>query len=185
MIQKPQTKGEWFRLILQIFLSIACALMLVFIFSNSLKSAEQSIEQSSHTVQIVQDFVAVFDPDSPIVTAQGEDYDLLHEIVRTIAHFAEFGLLGVLLGWCLLSYTTKKKYLLIPLGGVLIVPLIDECLQLFSVGRGMQFSDILLDIGGGILGLVFAVATVWFGLWLHRRRVQKKKKGEQNGQRES
>ena len=90
MIKKPQTKGGWVRLILQILLSIACVLMLAFIFSNSLKSAEQSIEQSSHAVEIVQDFVAVFDPDSPIVTATGEAYDLLHEIVRTIAHFAEF-----------------------------------------------------------------------------------------------
>ncbi len=151
--------------------------MLVFIFSNSLKSASQSIEQSSHTVQAVQDFVAVFDPDSPIVTATGEAYELLHEIVRTVAHFAEFALMGSLFGWCLLSYTTRKKRLLIPLGGVLIVPLIDECLQLFSDGRGMQGFDILLDIGGGVIGLAFAIATVWLGVWLHRRRVQKREKG--------
>lgn len=178
MTKTTKTKGDWARIVLRIVLPILCACLTGFIFSNSLKTGEESIQQSSTIVKAVQDVVAIFNPESAIVTATGEAYDRLHNVVRTLAHFAEFALLGGLYGWCLFSYTLKKKYLPIPLCALAVVPALDECLQLFSAGRGMELTDILIDLGGGFCGFAFAAFTVWWGVKLCRRSVCRKEKGE-------
>lgn len=145
---------------LRILLTAACAFAVGFILYNSIQTAVESAAQSSRVVEVVQQVVANVAPDSPIVTATGEDYDKLHAVVRNLAHFAEYGLLGVLSGWCYRSYTDKKLWLRVAGGGVALLAVIDECLQIFSDGRGAQFTDVLVDVLGGSMGLVFAVFTV-------------------------
>ena len=106
---KVKTWQKYIRTVLRIVLTIACVVTIGFIFSNSLKTAEQSSAQSSTVVETIQKVAQVIAPESKIATATGEEYEALHELIRAWAHFAEFFLLGVLFGWCYCSYTLQKK----------------------------------------------------------------------------
>ena len=149
------------RWILRAVLTALCAFMVGFILYNSLQTAEQSAEQSSTVVEVVQQTVAVIAPQSPIATATGEAYDRLHSAVRTLAHFSEYALLGALGGWCCLAYTLRRIFLAVPAAGIAVLSVVDECLQIFTAGRGAQFTDILVDVLGGLCGLAFALFAVW------------------------
>lgn len=168
-------------LILRATLSIACALMLAFIFSNSLKTGKQSLEQSSQVVAIVQEVASVIAPWSGIAEATGEEYAKLHSAIRSIAHFSEFALFGALFAWCTLSYTRKKRYQLLPLFGVFVTPIIDESLQLLSAGRGAEWMDVLVDITGGLCGMAFALASFALGAYIYYRKKRKNNVGTKLG----
>ncbi len=154
------------RLLVQILLPIACAAWVAFIFSNSLRTGEQSTEQSSTVVEVVQKVVQVFAPNSSIATATGPAYDKLHAVVRTLAHFAEFAVLGALLCWCYFAYTKKWSFVWLPLLGLLFVPAVDELLQKWTDARAAQWSDYVVDVGGCLTGFVFAWFTLLFVTWL-------------------
>ena len=154
----------------RILLSVACAFALGFILYNSIQPAVESARQSGQVVEVVQEVVATIAPESPIATATGEDYDKLHAAVRLIAHFSEYALLGALGAWCYRSYTDKKVWLLLPSCVLAALAVVDECLQLFAEGRGMQFLDIMVDICGGGLGIAVALASVWLVVKVLERR---------------
>ena len=155
----------------RILLSVACAFAIGFILYNSIQTAVESAQQSSRAVEVVQKVVATVAPNSPIVTATGDAYDQLHAAVRTLAHFSEYTVLGVLAGWCYRSYTDKKVWLLVPSVGVALLSVVDECLQLTAEGRGAQFLDVAVDILGGGLGIAFALLMVWLAVkWIQKRR---------------
>ncbi len=164
------------RLLLRLFLTIACAFTLCFIFSNSLKTGEESAAQSSAAVDTLQTVVGWFAPNSPIATATGEAYERLHEIVRLIAHAAEFALFGALLIWCYFSYSGKIEYVIAPVCAVILVPFWDEYLQALTATRASELTDVMVDLCGGIGGALFAIATVALGLWIIKKR--RKKYGE-------
>ena len=155
----------------RILLSVACAFAVGFILYNSIQTAVESARQSSKAVEVVQKVVATVAPNSPIVTATGEAYDRLHAVVRTLAHFSEYALLGALGAWCYRSYTDKKVWLLAPSVGVAVLAVADECLQTMADGRGAQFVDVLVDVCGGCVGVAFALFAIWaVGKILQKRR---------------
>lgn len=158
------------RLVLRILLSVATALWLSFILSNSLKTAEQSATQSSTIVETVQQVAQIVAPESKIANATGEAYDALHAFVRNCAHLVEFAVLGALCCWCYFAYTLQRKYFYIPLLGVLFVPFLDEYLQTFSLGRGVELTDLALDICGGLAGMLFAACCVMIGVRIYCKR---------------
>ena len=162
-------KVKW---ILRAILTALCAFMVGFILYNSLQTAEESAAQSSTVVEVVQQTVAVIAPQSPIATATGDAYDRLHSAVRTLAHFSEYALLGALGGWCLRSYTDKKKWLGVPFGALIVLGTVDEWLQTFAEGRGAQVVDVLVDVAGGACGLGFAVFSVWLVVKLVHARAK-------------
>ena len=156
---------------LRIILTLLCALVLAWIFSNSLAVGEKSSSQSGAVTDAVQDVAGVIAPESSVATATGEDYDKLHMDIRTLAHFCEFVALGGLLLFCYFSYTRKKDFFIIPLWLVLFVPLIDECLQTFTGGRAAQLSDVLIDTAGGLMGMALAFVAFLLGrVWYLRRK---------------
>ena len=159
---------------LRIALTVSCMVVLGFIFSNSLKPGEQSAQQSSTVVEVVQEVAAVIAPNSAIANATGAAYDRLHTYVRIFAHFAEFTLFGALLLWCIVSYTWKKEGLWLSLVGVCLVPIIDESLQFFVAGRGTEFCDVCIDVAGGICGILFAIVVLLIIVWaIDKRRLKK------------
>lgn len=158
------------RWILRGVLTALCALAVGFILYNSLQPAVESAAQSSRVVSLVQRVAVVIAPNSAIANATGEAYQLLHEIVRTLAHFSEYALLGALGGWCCMSYTVKKTVYGIPMVGVIALSMVDEWLQTFTAGRGAQWLDVLVDVAGGWCGVAFAVMTVWMTMMIVKRR---------------
>ncbi len=167
-------KGKVLQWALRIFLTAACTAMLAFIFSNSLKTGEQSVKQSSTMVEVVQNVASVVAPNSSIAKATGEAYDRLHMWVRVFAHFAEFALFGALLLWCIASYTWKKEWLWFSLIGVCCVPMMDESLQYFVADRGVEFYDVCIDVTGGICGILFALIVLLVIVCAIEKRQRKK-----------
>lgn len=159
-------------------LALLCATMatMIFIFSNSLKSAEQSAKQSSDVLQIVQKIATIIAPNSQIANATGDFYDWLHSALRSMAHFLEFFLLGALCSYTCFTYTLSKVWQGGPVATTVAVAVVDECLQLTAASRAFQFTDILLDTCGGGAGIVFAILCVWIGLCIYRKSKAKKQK---------
>ena len=119
------------------------------------------LEKSKEAVEIVQEVVGAVAPESPIATATGEDFDRLHITVRTLAHFAEFVLLGLFATWSCLSFSPKKGWLAAPACFTVATAVFDECLQKFTFGRASELLDVLADGLGGLTGFAFALLSVW------------------------
>lgn len=159
---------------LRILLTLACLGFLAWIFSNSLQSGAESSLQSNKVMKIVQSVAAFVAPNSYIATATGEDYELIHAVVRTLAHFSEFAVLGVLVGCCYCSYTNKKLFVFLPFSFLVCVPLIDEFLQTLTEGRAAEISDILVDMAGACTGLILSLCVIWLIQRLYRKALNRK-----------
>lgn len=155
--------------ILRIVLTTALVLFTAWIFSNSLKVAQDSAAQSQGVTEKVQEVAQVVAPGSFAATAQGEDFKLLDAYVRTAAHFLEFMCLGVLSYWTYCAYTQKKRWMFIPFVTSVLTGLVDEILQIFSNGRAFEFADLLVDWSGALLGCGFGLLTALFGTWIARK----------------
>ena len=75
---------------------------------------------------------------------------MTHTLLRKIAHFAEFAVLGVLATGTF--YRAKHFLLLKPLSCSLMIALSDETIQLFSAGRAGLIKDVWLDFCGAVCG---------------------------------
>lgn len=148
------------RLFLCLFFLILTVLWVGFIFSNSLRNGVESGNQSHTVHEIVNEVSEQLGIEEPI--SEGD--------LRTLAHFGEFAVLGLLLCGNLLCFglTDLKQRIqkdilyfssLIPI--CFTVALIDEFIQKFSDGRASQWEDVLIDTLGGLLAtLLFATVFV-------------------------
>lgn len=158
---KTKDKTKWKIWAVRALFTIACVLIYALIFSNSLKTGEQSSSQSQAVTGAVQGAIGAVAPESGIANATGEDYEKLHADIRTLAHFGEFLLLGFFMLCCYFSYTGKRKFLFIPAAALVLTPPIDELLQKSTQGRVMSFADMGVDFTGIIVGCAFAFLCVW------------------------
>lgn len=137
-------------------LIIAIVLTVVFIFSNSLKPKDQSLEDSN----MVGGFISsLFPPESDI----GK---FILEYIRKIAHFTEYGLLGIEAALFIIFFFKKRiATALLSFNFSLVVAVIDESLQYLS-DRGPSISDVWIDVGGFAFftlltyGIAFAVYLI-------------------------
>ncbi len=146
------TKKERISLVI---LVAAVLLMTLFVFSNSMKSREDSGADSSAIVKIVEPvFDAIF----------GEGHGInVHFLVRKAGHLTEFCILGILV--LNLARFFEKRYKPRLFGYclfyVLLVAVLDEFVQIYS-GRGSAVSDVLIDLSGALIGfgLTLAFCTI-------------------------
>lgn len=171
-MQKTSVK----RVLLRIFLTLACVGALTFIFYNSAQTASQSASTSNAVTDAVQRFVGFFAPNSWVATATGKDYQVLTEYIRTFAHFAEFGVLGALLVWCYFSYTSNGWGVIIPFGFIFYVPIVDETIQTFTDGRAGELKDVLIDTAGGVCGALVAIAITLIIFAIIKKRKREKER---------
>jgi len=127
--------------------AIAAVLMITsVIFYNSFVDLDSSHQASNSVVNAIH----------PMESYQKEDYiehDILEKLVRKLAHIIEYAALGIaviLLVKCVEKDYQKKLYAT-AFFYVLLVAVLDEHFQSFS-GRNSSTDDILLDLGGGLLG---------------------------------
>ena len=84
----------------------------------------------------------------------------LNRIIRKLAHLTEFTILGGVLYVVLrryIEYGTVVKTIVV---GIVIASL-DEFIQLFSLGRSSQLSDVLIDTVGIIIGISLVKLTYY------------------------
>ena len=121
-----------------------------FIFYNSSLPPEKSSEQSS----VVGDIIA------GIIPPETEAGGFIQKYLRKIAHFTEYGLLGVELTLLVLIYSKRRvRHFLLSLTAAVFVALTDETVQMFSK-RGPSVYDVWIDVGGFVF---FATLTLIVG----------------------
>ena len=102
-----------------------------------------------------------------------------HRLVRKLAHFAEFGLLGFLSTWLTVHVNRRKKWLktwlewLIPMVFCLLYAISDEVHQIFS-NRGASAKDVLIDFAGAVTGILLLRAILGIVRAAKRRRERRK-----------
>ena len=171
-IKRGAGKG---RKALRVITTILWLFTATFIVYNGVSSGENSTAQSSGAVGAVQAVVGVFAPDSWIVGAEGENLQILHDYVRTTAHFLEYCLLGALSVWCYLAWDTQPIGAVLPFCAAFYFPMIDEYLQSRTAGRAAEGADILVDIAGGWSGCAFAFLVALI-VWIIVKKRRKRKK---------
>ena len=134
---------------------VLCALWLMLIFGHSMMPASLSHAESSGLLSRLTAALPV----------------LTHRLLRKLAHFTEFAVLGFLLAQCL---PAKPQYSLF---AGLFCALCDETIQLFVLGRSGQVRDIWIDFAG----VACAVAVTEL-LWLLVRRLRARRKLPAEGQ---
>ena len=165
-------KRTGFFLFLLFFLA---ALVLVYIFANSMQSGEGSIARSDRIIEKLQPIFGVSSEE-----ADDAVYADWNFFVRKSAHIIEFGALGILIGGGMLYLYDRTRRL--PLGAALFcalfIGLMDEYIQNFT-GRTSLVKDVLLDFAGALLGILISVGVYA----LLRRRKKNKNRQEANIQK--
>lgn len=121
----------------------------MFIYIQSLLPAGISSEESGYTLSTVGKIMEYFNflPDF-----------LTEVFIRKTAHFLEYLLWGIALFHFIriFNFTMEIKRLVMVFA-IVIMPLTDETIQLFVEGRSGQISDVWLDMGGALFGLMLAL----------------------------
>lgn len=132
------------------------SLTLAFIWGNSLLPASESEKFSDSVKEVLEQVL----PENFFKDDQGNDGNL----IRKLAHFTEFTLLGAeltVLIWEIL-YCSLTTSLLCGL----LAAVSDETIQIFVEGRGSSVRDVWIDFGGVLVGTVL----VWLVLKFRGRR---------------
>ena len=125
----------------KIFYSVVLTLLvltLVWIFVQSSLPAEVSESESDKVTEIVD----------KVVPEEFSLKDFIIENIRKIAHFVEFGALGVEV-FLLIWYSKRMgvKEILLGIGFGALIAFLDETVQILS-DRGAAVLDVWIDIGG-------------------------------------
>lgn len=147
------------RRILSIALLLLATLTVAFIFYNSMLPPEKSEQQSGAFGDIIAE----------IIPPETEAGGFVQKYLRKIAHFTEYGLLGIeLMLFTVLFAKRKLLFGVCSLGCATLTALLDETIQIFSK-RGPSVNDIWIDVGGyaffaavtlGVLLLIYFVIFI-------------------------
>ncbi len=122
------------------YLSILLVILwMSFIFIMSSYDSNESSQQSGLIVGIITNIFNI------------SNTDILSHIIRKLAHFTEYFILGILV-INMLKYLSNK-YLIISIIICILYAISDEIHQLYVPGRSCQITDILIDSIGSILGI--------------------------------
>ncbi len=82
-----------------------------------------------------------------------------HGIIRKFAHFAEYAVLGFLAYRAFSTINVIRKYLaLFAIAFVVVIASADELGQSFNPNRTGSPVDVMIDVGGGVFGVLVAYA---------------------------
>ncbi len=153
MIKARARKIGKLRCVISLILFVSVIATLIFVFSNSAKTKAVSNEQSSSFKVVLEKFVS---HDTKVGS-------FLLNNIRKVAHFTEYGLLGIETATLvfLLTEGRKRRYLCAPklLLFALLTAFVDETIQIFSK-RGPSISDMWIDVGGFFTYSLFAYACI-------------------------
>ena len=148
-----------------IILAIGFALVIAFIWGNSVLSPEISGRISEAVGKMLSGILGTGDGSTTVGNIS----------VRKMGHFCEFFALGAV-AWLLLKAFVQNKLLralsVTVLG--LFVPLMDETIQIFS-GRGHSIRDVWIDISGFAVGVILSLLA-YFAVTAIVKRVKNKHK---------
>ena len=143
-----RTKTFWVKLAL-------VALMLLFIWGNSMLPASASSAESNFVLRLCEPLVSALQRLLSLRGVElGQDY-----IIRKLAHFSEYAVLGVLM---LSLFVRPGLRFRVPLPAALCLgaAITDEGIQILAEGRGPSMKDVALDFSGAVCGIVLCSAVL-------------------------
>ena len=140
----------------------AAVMIMIFVFSM------QNAEKSDRTSGLISETVIriIYEDYEQMDTASRRSiYAEVQHTVRKCAHFTEYLLLGIMLRLCLESWlgkSLKKRSLMFPgaLTAGVLYACTDELHQLMIDGRSGQWTDVLVDGGGVLIGVLIGMLIV-------------------------
>lgn len=129
----------------KIFYLLITIFIILFIFYNSIQNGENSSETSTLVLNFINNMINVI----------GLSFKLDGYFIRKLAHFVEFFAFGLFLMLSFKEFTNKTFSIIsFPMFFALLVPVIDEFIQIYSPGRASSVKDVLLDFSGAITGII-------------------------------
>lgn len=117
---------------------------ILFIFSNSMHPGPESGKESQYVMNFINNLLA----------SLKINFSLTEYFIRKAGHFSEYFALGILLTLTVRTYRlSKAEALFFRLFLLLLVPVFDEFIQVFTPERGSSVTDVLLDFCGGLAGM--------------------------------
>ena len=144
--------------------TLLTVVVMVLIFCFSMETADQSDRTSGKfSRQVVKVLHPEYEKLEPV--QQKTIFDSVQHIVRKCAHFTEYLVLGFILRLCLESWfghRTKKSGCLTFIGFLtgFAYACSDEVHQLSIEGRSGQWTDVLVDGSGVIIGVLLGILLV-------------------------
>lgn len=136
----------------KIIFIVLTTLMITFIFSHSLMNADLSGGESGGVLEFLNNLLLFFK-----VPVAFTDF-----VVRKIAHFSEFAVLGFLVIITLNEYVAKiNKNIFNALFITLFTAVIDESIQLFVPGRSGRVQDVIIDFCGSLVGITISLLILF------------------------
>ncbi len=140
-------------------------LFISFIFFHSTMTGNTSSSESSSVLVIIQN----------ILDALCIPITLSELLIRKLAHFSEFAVLGVLTSITFYVYDRNfKKYIkrLLQMFFIcLATAVIDETIQLYVPGRCGQIPDVLIDFAGAFTGVMLISVILMIIYKKHKNKV--------------
>lgn len=144
--------------------TLMTAALMVMIFCFSMETAEDSDRRSGVIAGMI---IRVLYPDYEGMTPEEKQavYDSVQYVVRKLAHFAEYTMLGFMVRLCLESWfghRIRRCRILafIGFGAGAGYACTDEAHQLAIDGRTGQFRDVLVDSGGVLAGVALGTLLI-------------------------
>ena len=145
MNHKKQSTGL---LVMRILFTLFLLGTIAFIFLNSSQIGSLSSLRSQRVTEIL----------NSVLARAGVGVTLTEGMVRKLAHFCEYCLLGFWLMLTLRVYTRRLlAFIAWPLLGGLGTAVLDEFFQTMIPGRSGQVSDVVIDFVGVLMGLCVAL----------------------------
>jgi len=155
--------------IIRIILSILLLCTFVLIFGFSSQDGEKSGGISQKITQVITSNINSIQELEKI--EKEEVLNKIEYVVRKLAHFSIYAVVGILLMGLLCTYEIEnnKRILITVIVGMLYA-VSDEIHQGFIPGRSPQFTDVLIDTFGVITGALCSMII------LKKRKIYEKKK---------
>lgn len=140
--------------IVRIILVILILLNFITIFSFSEQDGVKSGGLSRRVTLVILNVFG--DYNEPLSEEQEVQVENVQHVIRKLAHFTIYAILGLLLMSLAetFDFTNKKRIILSLLVGILYASL-DEFHQSFIPGRTAAVTDVLIDTSGVITGILF------------------------------
>ncbi len=87
----------------------------------------------------------------------------IEHIIRKLAHFSLYTIIGILLMSLMSTYKLKQKNRILVSGSIgLLYAISDEIHQAFIPGRGPQITDVGIDFAGVVVGMGMVLLVIRF-----------------------
>lgn len=139
---------------------------ILFYFSAQ-DGTESSMLSSGVTLMIIKTFVSDFET----ISTEQQTFllDAFSAIVRKLAHFSIFFIIGILSFFATYMLKLKKIYkFLIMFTICSFYAVFDECHQHFIPGRTASITDVLIDLSGSLFGIILILITFSIINYVHK-----------------